>query len=293
MSKRKSIFFLVVDDGGLPTVSNEKIEVPFPSYLNLLQIAKRFEVKIPLACSMKYLDINNVSGEGSPVKYAEKLITLLKNNNEYLELADHGFSHRLNDSWSEFFDPVRHIRVPEEEQEAKIYNNMLIYKDLGFSFPDIVVPPCNYWEEGVTDRLYSKYGAKYLIGTRNYWQNIDHNKWKLLANFFVPTYSWKDSPYILFLPRIWSGLESKDIELDDTLFKRIKRRIFNNIVFNFVENRTFYVHNHHSHMVHITNFIDERAFVWWSKIFEMCSNDKRIYSAKSNIDAVKYFQGIR
>ena len=291
MSEHKNnVFFLVIDDGGHRFLPDNKTEIPFSAYLSILRLAQEFEIKIPIGVTMKYLDINNVSGASSPISYSEKLINLIKSNKNYFELADHGFSHRLNGTGSEYFDPRKSIRVSKKEHEEKICKNLLIYKDLGFSFPEIFIPPSNFWEEGVTDRLYSKYGAKYLIGCRHCWHDINQSKVNFIINYLSPIYSWKDSDYLLFLPRIGCGLGGDDVELGCRLFKKIKRRIFPNVLFDASKNRIFFKSSYHSYMAHIGNFMGSSSFDWWFKVFKMCKEDRRVYFAKDNVDAVMFYQ---
>ena len=67
-------FFLAVDDGGSPNLHPDGTgpEISFDAYENIPRLAQEFELRIPICFTTRFLDVNNVSGYGEPVGYADQ-----------------------------------------------------------------------------------------------------------------------------------------------------------------------------------------------------------------------------
>jgi hypothetical protein len=272
-------FFIIIDDCGFPYVnlddSNERI--PFSVYENILNIAKEFDIRIPLCFTVQFLDINNVSGYGQPLDYAEKLIKFLKENQEYIEIGYHGLTHSLRGHRGEFYLLDIDEYVPEKVQREHIEKSDLIFQDLGFDFPKLFVPPFHAWELGVTDRILCEFGAKYIVSLENL-----NDKYKL-----------QSSRYLMFLPRIFIGIHSNDTIIDEVMLEKAKRLIIpTNLIFNIIYHGKVFNSPVHSYATHIGNFMNGN-FKVWRELFNYVAKRSELRICRNNIDAIKNYLSIK
>lgn len=287
--KQKSYpVFLVVDDGGHPYVdiSSPEKTIPFDAYTNILKLAREFEIRIPIAFTMKYLDINNVSGCGQTVSYTRELIDLVENNQEYIEIGYHGLTHDIENHIGEFFLLDANTPVPEEIQRDHIHKSYLVFKDLGWKFPELFVPPTHIWELGVTDKILAEYGVKYLISKLAFKSKWGH------------TYKWKASQYLTLLPRTNLGIWAWDLDISRDKLGVIKkwiipRNIINRMILSElgwnIFSKPLFNKPVHSYLINIGNF-SGKSIDFWEGFFRYIKQNSKYDLVKSNEDVIsKYF----
>jgi len=286
-------FFLVVDDGGFPSTDPGKDSVPITMrfYENILRLATRYGMRIPICFTMKFLDINHISPEAAPLPYAKELIVFIKENEENIEFGYHGLTHEYEGKLVEFFDTYTNSKVPSSFQSSHIDESFQIIESLSLPQPEIFVPPSHAWEPGVTDKLLSQYGIKYLISYPK-------------LRFAGQKYIWNRSSFLAFLPRRTLGISHNDVNLDSGIVKRTRLRVVKvdvnwakkficprNIYYNVRFERSLSALPTHSYMTHIGNFSD-RAMDFWYKLFEFVMNRKDIHVCRSNVEAKRYYEAL-
>ncbi len=278
----KSPVLIVVDDGGFPSVNaynpdNPGEEIPFDVYKNLLKLARQFEIRIPICFTMRYLDVNNVSGCAEPPSYATELVDLVKNNQEYIEIGYHGLTHHYQHHVGEFYMLDIHTPVPEEVQREHIHKSSLIFNDLGLDFPELFVPPYHAWELGVTDKLLAEQGVKYLVSNFQ----VRHGRQK---------YRLSGSRYLMLLPREDMGIWSNDVKITVDKLKMVKRWLLpRSILDNFRFSLKLSQKPVHSYMTHIGNFMNA-SYEFWEACFKYAQQDPSHELSSSSAKVIsKYF----
>jgi len=283
-------FFLVVDDGAFPSTDpgrhGNSITMQF--YENVLKLATTYGMRIPICFTMKFLDINHISPEATPLSYAKELITFIQENEENIEFGYHGLTHEYEGKLVEFFDIYTNSKVPSSFQSSHVDESFQIIESLSLPQPEIFVPPSHAWEPSVTDKLLSQYGIKYLISYPK-------------LRFAGQKYIWNGSSFLIFLPRRTLGISHNDVNLDKGIIKRTrfgsakidaswaKKFICpRNIYYNLRLERRLSALPTHSYMTHIGNFSDQ-AMDFWRKIFEFVMNRKDIHVCRSNAEAKRYY----
>jgi len=290
-NSKKYPFFLIIDDGGFDYLFPEKKEgkITMETYVNILKIAKKFDIKIPICFTTKYLDKENISGTGAPLEYIDELIDFLKQNSKYIEIGYHGLTHEDDSHIGEFYHFEENKPVPEKIQREHIEKSKKIFDYWELDFPKLFVPPYHAWEEGVTDKILSEYNIKYLVSCKK----IAFDKYK---------YRWSGSKYLEFLPRTSLGLSGNDYNLDLSMNRKIKffpeKSLLDFVKCHIIPQKIFVrlrieksLLNFpvHSYMTHIGNF-SKGTLDFWFKIFDFAANNKHLYLCKSNHDATDFYK---
>ncbi|PTL34900.1 hypothetical protein CLG94_12440 [Candidatus Methylomirabilis limnetica] len=263
-------------------------------YCNVLSLAKQYKMRIPLCFTMKYLDVNHIAPESSPLPYAEELIALLKENTECIEFGYHGLTHEYKNKPIEFFDTYTNSNVPYNIQRFHIQTSFQIIESLFLSKPEVFVPPGHAWQLGVTDKILSEYGIKYLISVSE-------------LKFNERSYRWMDSQFLSFLPRT-SVMEiyHADINLDKGVMRRrsdgrlvlinadsAKKAIYpRSLYYNLRHRRKFMSPPIHSYMTHIGNFSNQ-AMGFWREVLDSLLEREEIHVCHTNVEAEKYYKILR
>jgi len=284
---RKYPFFCIIDDGGFDYVlaKEKKGKINMDTYYNILKLAKDFDIKIPICFTMKYLDKENISGLGTPLDYLDELIGFLKQNSRYIEIGYHGLTHEDNGHIGEFYHLEENKPVPERIQKEHLEKSQKIFDYWGLRFPELFVPPYHAWGEGVTDKILSEYGVKYLVSEKKF-------------RFSGYKYQWSESPYLEFLPRSSLGLSGSDYNLNSQTTRKIrffpKKTLFDfakchiipqNLLIRLRIHKSLFNQPVHSYMTHIGNFAG-KALDFWYRIFDFVINNKYLHLCKSNKEAV-------
>lgn len=292
MSHLRYPFFFIVDDGGFNfALPNNEKEITMEFYVNIVRLAKKYNIKIPVCFTMKYFDKENISGYGTPLKYIDDLIEFLKENNNFIEVGFHGLLHEHKNHIGEYYCLDTNTKVREEIQEEYIKKSKSIFEYWELDFPQLFVPPYHAWENGITDKILSKYGVKYLVSFR---------KLKFNNHF----YEWKNSIYLNFLPRESLGIYGKDYYYNSNLNIKLKffpQKSIENFVKSHIQPQNFFNRFRlrktlkenivHSYMLHIGNF-DCSFNELWQKTLDYVLENEDLYLCKSNEDAVYYFHKI-
>lgn len=287
--KKKISFFIIVDDGGFPYVDPCKKDIPinFAFYENVLKLAKKLDIKIPICFTLKYLDIHHISQYSEPLEYATDLIAFIKENKTHIEFGYHGLTHFYKETPIEFFDIYRNEKIPYNTQSLHIKKSFQIIQDLELPNPVIFVPPGHAWESGVTDRLLAQYGVKFIVSVPS-------------LQFMGRIYSMGYSKYLIYLPRAGMGILHSDIDIDSGIIKKTKlgtiivgskwiekfikyRRLFYTLLFRKGFLRV------HSYMTHIGNFSD-KSMNFWCEVFDYIRRDKQFHFCRSNKQAIEVWR---
>ena len=269
--------FITIDDCGFNRVYPDNANTPVVSYNTyecLLELAKRYHTKVALAFTTKYLDRDNISGQGQPLPYLDKLMNLLINNQEHIEIANHGWIHDQKNHNGEFYLMDENKPVSEEIQEESIMQSDLIYKSWGLKSPKIFTPPYNAFVPGVTDRILSKYGCKYIVSTP-YLHDDKYSRVRL--DYVSNTHKFDTS--ILFLPRLWLGVAAIQTNLSNANLNLLKRVLLHNWSSSFKRPDQL----NQSYMTHIGNFLPDN-YIFWDEIFEWIEKKPFLYLPE-NIEA--------
>lgn len=282
-------FLLVVDDGGRPYLKegSQHLPVTMQTYQLLLEIAQSFEIILPVAYVFRYLDVNNLSGLGGALDYADELIDFMHEYEQQLPIFHHGLTHGYDyiigdPCWTgthaEFFDIDHGRSITEEQQARHIAICDEICKELALDTPEVFVPPCHAWEPGVTDRLLAASGITQIITVSR-------------LRFQGRIYRYDNSPYLRVLPRKPIGISHNMIGIalnSKTLKKALRTVIPMNWFWCLREHRKFSNPLMHSYYVHVTNFMpDTREF--WFRFFDAIRSRSNLYFPQNPADALKAF----
>ncbi|HCE44132.1 MAG TPA: hypothetical protein DET40_11335 [Lentisphaeria bacterium] len=273
---KKYPFFIIIDDGAFPDAGKQgkRRPVGMDTYESILKLAKEFRMRIPICLTMKFLDRKNLSGCGESIGYANDLVEFLKDNEEHIEIGYHGLVHSHEGHIGEFFCLDSNTTVSEEIQRERIVKSAEIFKDWGLAFPSLFVPPFHAWERGVTDRLASEFGVKYLVSFKRIHYD-DH------------LYSWDDSEYLDFVEREELGIYNSDIEIREVSIETVSKHMIPRTLLNNIRlRRTLCNPIIHSYMTHIGNFLPGN-YGFWRNVFMMAINNPRIEIAKDNARALE------
>jgi hypothetical protein len=241
---------------------------------------------------MKYLDVNHIAQESSALPYAGELIAFLKDNAEFIEFSYHGLTHEYDNKPIEFFDIYTNSRVPCSIQRSHIRASFQIIESLSLPKPEIFVPPGHAWQLGVTDKILSEYGIRYLVSTPAF-------------TFNEISYHWGDSLFLSFLPRTSVGIRHDDINLNEGIMRRtrvkspilinadsVKRRICpRSIYYNLRYERRLVSPPIHSYMTHIGNFSNQ-AMRFWRQIFDFVLERDDIHLCRTSTEAESYYRAL-
>lgn len=295
MQKNNKIypFFLIVDDGGFDFLFPEKNQgrIDMEIYYNILKIAKKFNIRIPICFTAKYLDKENISGVGRSLEYLDELMRFLKDNSKYIEMGYHGLVHEHEGHTGEFSCLDVNKPVPEDIQRNYMEKSQKIFELWGLKFPELFVPPYHAWEKGVTDKILKEYGVKYIVSQPS-----------LKFNGYI--YQWEKSDYLQFYPRASLGIYGNDCNLNIKMFKgvglgakmRLLEFVQKNIipqgpVTNIFVRHTLSNKPVHSYMTHIGNFSGQSLDFWYD-LFDYAANNKNLHLCRSNEEAVKFYNNL-
>jgi hypothetical protein len=249
-------------------------------YATILKLAKEFGMRIPVCFTMKFLDKDNISGLGAALPYLDELLFFLKENSSNIEVAYHGLRHHYEGCTGEFFCLDSGSVVPEDVQRERIRTSADIFKSLGMPFPELFVPPCHGWESGVTDKILSEYGVKYLVSFE-------------ILNYGGKKFRWVDSKFVKFLHREEIGIYSRHVRISQEAFETACRLIVpRTLLTNLKFRRRFTNPAIHSYMTHIGNFMPSN-YDFWARIFEWTRNNPALAICKDNKEAVELYARLK
>jgi len=275
---KKYPFFIVIDDGGFDfaVYENRNSKISMDVYYTILKLAREFDIKIPICFTMKYLDKENISGVGTPLEYADDLVDFLKENKKYIEIGYHGLTHKYKNHIGEFYCLDVNEPIPEKIQREHIEKSAKIFEYWNLDFPELFVPPYHAWELGVTDKLLSKFGVKYLVS----FEKFRYNNYE---------YKWNASRYILFLPREDMGIYSYHTYLTEDRLKIAKKLILpRNIINNLRFRKRIFNKPVHSYMTHIGNFMPQN-YDFWVELLNWVKDNPKLQLCRDNQNAVESF----
>ena len=267
--------FITVDDCGFPRVYPDDLSTPevgLETYESLLTLAKQHHTRIVLAFTTRYLDRNNASPCARPLPYLGKLMNLLKQNRQHLEIADHGWIHSHDNHIGEFYLVDERRPVSRHLQEQSVRRSASIYRSWGLEFPRVFVPPFGAFVPGVLDEILSQHGVEYLISTSPGQRDR-----------LVPASANGDAGGdlalkggIFWLPRSWLGVLAINTDLNRALFTSMRREL---LTVNRNGGAT------PCRMTHIGNFLPHNR-QRWQQVFEYASKKPFLYLPRDIDQAV-------
>lgn len=222
------------DDGGLIKTNpdNSGFKIEFKVYDRILELAKRNEIKIPIACVASFFDLDKVFNKSNVNLDSERILNLIVGNKDYLELWNHGLTHCYNNEYTEFWS-YSDGSVNQEIQEEKLNLSQQIFNKLGF-YPDTFVPPGHAWEQDVTDLIASKYGLK-NIAIREF-EKTSFKDWiKNPLNRYKK--QWSKSKYLNTFFRLGLGIAHDQTLFNQNVYKKSRLYIKNSFPTTIISNR--------------------------------------------------------
>ncbi|HRV05073.1 MAG TPA: DUF2334 domain-containing protein [Candidatus Ratteibacteria bacterium] len=261
------------------------------TYYNILKIAKDFNIKIPICFTMKYLDKEDISGIGTPLEHIDELIDFLNKNSQYIEIDYHGLTHEYEGHSGDLYCLDINKPVPEENQREHIEKSKEIFEYWGLKFPELFVSPYHVWQEGVTDKILSEFGVKYLVS----YKTLKYKGFK---------YRWYKSNHLEFLPRVGLGINSNDYNLDGNMTRKIKFFPEKDIV-DFVKyqirpqsifirlrmQKSLFNFSVHGYMIHIGNFTPS-FYNFWEELLNWVKENKQLHLCSDNYEAIELFSRV-
>lgn len=285
-------FFFAVDDGGFSHLYPDGLgpHIEFSAYENLLTLAQEFGLTVPVAVTAKFIDFSNISGIAECHRDSEALIGLLKKHPEHIEPAHHGVTHKMGDSYYEFFNPRSGLARPEQEQTRIAQVSSKIWRAAGLPSPQTLVPPAHGWEPGVTDKVFAAQGVKYLISLRHEKVPLEDVRAGSLLNFgraLRPVFSWSHSDYLEFLPRASMGISSHHFAISPLRASLVRHLVkpYRNAGQRLLQ-RTWRPRVPHSYMTHIGNFMGPDNLRFWREFLSWVQKHPRLQLAHNNAEAI-------
>ena len=286
-------FWIAVDDGGFKRMwpDDRGPAIPFGAYENLLLLAQEFDLRVVVAFTMKFLDLDNVSGVATPLSYGDQLLSWIRDNPEHVEVADHGLTHQWAGGYFEFFNPYTGQAPPESEQREHVMACRDIWRSLDMPFPQIFIPPAHGWQSGVTDRLYAEVGTRDMITVPYAKVTRDAHSERRRLNPFAwwrPVYTWPESNSLRVLPRSSMGLRSVDGP-PGALHRRVIRSAVkpgSSLVRRWLDRSSTREHVH-SYMTHIGNFAGAKNLMFWHRLLTWVLDHPGLRLVHSHKEAVE------
>lgn len=253
------------------------------NYELVLDLAREFDLIMPVAYTFRYLDYANISGLGGALEYADELVQFARENSSRLPIYHHGLTHgydyvQFDPCWTathaEFYDFDHRQAIPETQQTQHLIKCQEICSYLHFPPLDTFVPPCHAWEPGVTDRILREHGIRYMITVPKVKFNNNH-------------YDLSQSDYVRVLPRKSIGI-THDMcgpALDKTKAQTVLHLINPmGIMWRVRYYRTMKSHSVHSYYAHITNFFPENREFWF-RLLNIVRNRRDLIFPRSSAEA--------
>jgi hypothetical protein len=278
-------FFLVIDDGGRPYAGRDPHSEPIgmSHYELVLDLANKFDLTIPIAYTLRYLDHKNASGLGGALDYASDLTDFIRDNKARLPFYHHGLTHGYDyviddplwtGSHAEFFNLDTGTPVPDAQQARHFMLARRVCESQALGTPEAFVPPCHAWEPTVTDRHLADSGISRLITVPRF-------------TFLGRTYDQGQSSYVSVLPRRSLGVSASMTSgqlTEDKLRESGRLLAPTSWRWSLRYFRDLGTHLVHSYYAHITNF-DPPAKEFWCRLFEKARHDPRLRFPKSSLEA--------
>lgn len=264
---------LAFDDGGMTysNPDNTGFKVDTKVYNRLLKLAKENDIKIQIACNAAFFDIDNISGLGTVNTEIEKIIKILDDNREFLEVWNHGLNHMYENETTEFYSYTKGS-INKAYQREHLELSIDIFKKIGLNSTTFV-PPGHAWESGVTDKIASKLGFQY-IAVREF-EKSQLKDW--MKNPFKPyKMQWKESKYLTCLFRLGLGIPFNQVDFDSKTESKMKTYVSNKFPSTLVTNRKLKLKYPVDHFfAHIQNLQSPSSVPYFDRIIKHILKQKR------------------
>ena len=273
MAENSEKVLLVVDDIGaaneLPDGSGAPID--FSNCQRLLRIAIENKVRIPVAVTAGFLDIDNVAGLGVTNRHADKIIRILEENRQHLPVWNHGLTHRFEDEYTEFGSYKQGRDVSAELQRQHLEVSQKIFKSIGLGEPDVFVPPAHAWVPGVTDKIVGELGFS-AMAIRQFEKKSLTDWLKSPSHPYKQT--WPQPAVIETYYRLGLGIPYNVRSVG--LFQYLKSRQYispGNKAIRFMLYRSAdTIMKPHHYFAHIQNLTTDKSVYWMGKIIQQLKN---------------------
>jgi hypothetical protein len=267
---------LVFDDGGFTTTDSDGSGQPIPLavYNRIAELAEKHNVAIPIAVTAKYIDVNNIAGCEMINPNAEWIIQFFKDHTDTVPLWNHGLTHQFGDEFTEFYNYPKEKALSEEEHHKHFSLSQKIFEEVGLS-TKVFVPPGHGWEQGLTDRIASKYGVD-TIAIREF-EKTSGKDW--LKNPFKPyKKEWESSSHLNTMYRLGLGISyNKSQFTKSDLDKAGKYLRPANILQNLSIHRTLRTVNSPNHyFAHVQNIRNPESVHFFNDVIQRILNSSNL-----------------
>lgn len=257
---------LVFDDGGFITSNpdNTGFKIKFYVYERILELAKRNEIKIPIACTASFFDFNKLYNKSIPNPDSDKILSLVMKNPDYLEIWNHGLTHMFGNNYTEF-DLYSKETITENIQDEKIRLSQKIFTSLGIT-SSTLVPPGHAWQQGVTDKIAKQYGIK-NIAIREF-EKTSLTTW-LINPMYRYKKTWAQSDYLKTYFRMGLGIRHDLTSFKSGVYRKTKYYIRNIYPSSIIINRRFTIKYPVDHFfAHVQNLMGDQGFDYFDFVLK-------------------------
>jgi hypothetical protein len=264
---------LVFDDGGM-THSNPDgtgFKIDLKVYDRMLLLAKKNNIKIQIACSAAFFDIDNIAGLSLLNPECDKILKLFDDNKDFLEIWNHGLNHRYKNECTEFFS-YKDGAISLEYQKEHLKLSQDIFKKVNIS-PNVFVPPGHAWEQNVTDKIAKEFGLN-AIAIREFEKN-SFKAW--IKNPMQPyKMTWEKSQNINTLFRLGLGIAFDRVHFDEKVKHKMSNYITNRFPQSLLINRKLKLKYPVDHFfAHIQNLQDPNSVDYFDNAIKQIKELKR------------------
>jgi hypothetical protein len=259
--------YIVFDDGGFinSNPDNSGFPIGFNVYERILELAKKNEIIIPLACTANFFDIDRLYNKSKINPDAVKIMNLIRDNSDYLELWNHGLTHMFKNDYIEFYSYLDG-EIDRTVQFEKFKLSQKIFNRLGF-FPVTFVPPGHAWEPGVTDLISKAFGIK-SIAIREF-EKTPANIW-FQNPFKRYKKEWESSNHLNTYFRLGLGLSHDQTLFDKKTYFKTLLHIRNRFPLNILTNRKIRLKNKVDHyFAHVQNLVNESSIEYFTFVIKI------------------------
>ena len=268
-----SKYTLVFDDGGFifSNPDNSGFKLNFELYTRILQLAQLNEVKIAIACTAMFFDIDGLYSKNNINPNIDLLIKFFHKNKDYIELWNHGLTHMTdNNRMTEFFC-YEDGNIKKENQEFNIRTSQDIFSKIDLP-PNIFVPPGHAWEQDVSDKIAAKYNIEH-IAIREF-EKSNFREWiKCKTKRYKK--EWTPSKELNSLFRLGLGIAYNKTQFTKKDYLKSSHYINNTIPFSILANRKLKLKNSIDHFfAHIQNLQNSNSINYFDMIIKLIKKNK-------------------
>ena len=268
-----SKYSLVFDDGGFifSNPDNSGFRLNYEVYNRILKLAKLNEIKIPIACTAIFFDIDGVYSKNKINPNIDLLIDYFHQNKDYIELWNHGLTHMTSSNKMTEYYCYENGAISKKEQEFNIRTSQKIFSKIDL-IPKTFVPPGHAWEQGVSDKIAAKYNIE-NIAIREF----EKSNFKNWVKFNSKRYKkeWTASTELNSLFRLGLGIAYNKTLFTKKDYLKSSHYISNIIPFSILANRKIKLNYSIDHFFgHVQNLQNLDSINYFDMIIKLIKKNK-------------------